>query len=153
MAKANTRVKTTRLYRSDRNRILGGVAGGLGKYFDLDPNIIRLIFILLTIFGGSGVPIYLILWVLLPSESSVYAKTEDNMRENVAEIKEKTQQLVNDTKIAFSKKDVQFWLAIFFIIIGIFFLLGNFGFFYYFNMIKLWPLVLIALGLAIFLKQ
>ncbi len=59
-----------KLYRSETDKILGGVAGGLGEYFDIDPNIIRAIFVILAVFGGSGIVIYLILWVLLPTKSS-----------------------------------------------------------------------------------
>ncbi len=60
-----------KLYRSETDKILGGVAGGLGEYFNIDPNIIRIIFVLLAVFGGSGIVIYLILWLLLPKKSSL----------------------------------------------------------------------------------
>ena len=55
-----------RLYRSQRDRVLGGVCGGLGEYLGLDPTIIRLIFILLALLGGHGILLYLILWLVIP---------------------------------------------------------------------------------------
>ncbi len=55
-----------RLYRSQRDRMLGGVCGGLGEYLGLDPTIIRLIFILLAMLGGHGILLYLILWLVIP---------------------------------------------------------------------------------------
>ncbi len=55
-----------RLYRSQRDRMLGGVCGGLGEYLGLDPTIIRLIFILLALLGGHGILLYLILWLVIP---------------------------------------------------------------------------------------
>lgn len=57
-----------RLFRSRTNYMIGGVCGGLGAYFGVDPSIVRIIFVLLLIFGGSGFPIYLILWIILPRE-------------------------------------------------------------------------------------
>ncbi len=61
----------TRLYRTVQGRVVGGVAGGLADYFGMDPTIVRLIFVLLVIFGGSGVLLYIILWVILP-EKNIY---------------------------------------------------------------------------------
>jgi phage shock protein C len=48
--------------------MLGGVCGGLGDYFKIDPTIVRLIFVLLLLAGGPGLIIYLILWVVVPEE-------------------------------------------------------------------------------------
>jgi phage shock protein PspC (stress-responsive transcriptional regulator) len=56
-----------RLYRDDADKLLGGVASGLANYLNLDPAIIRIIFALLVILGGSGFLIYIILWIVLPS--------------------------------------------------------------------------------------
>lgn len=56
-----------RLYRSRTDRMLGGVAGGLARYFAVDPTLVRLTFVLLAIFtGGWAMLIYLLLWMLLP---------------------------------------------------------------------------------------
>lgn len=55
-----------KLYRSNTDRKLCGVCGGFAEYFDLDPTIIRLIFIFLTLFGGGGVLIYLICALVIP---------------------------------------------------------------------------------------
>ena len=55
-----------RLFRSSSHHIIGGVAGGLGERFDLDPNIVRVVFVVLACLGGLGVAIYLAMWVLIP---------------------------------------------------------------------------------------
>ncbi len=57
-----------KLYRSNTNRMLGGVCGGLGEYFDIDPTLVRLIFVLLTLAGASGVLIYIIMLIVVPNE-------------------------------------------------------------------------------------
>jgi len=60
-----------KLYRSNRNKMLGGVCGGLGVYFHIDPTLIRLFFVVLTVAGGFGIPLYLILWIVMPPEGHV----------------------------------------------------------------------------------
>jgi phage shock protein C len=56
-----------RLMRSTRDKKLGGVCAGLAEYFDLDPTIVRVIWIIVTICsGGTGFLIYVILWIVLP---------------------------------------------------------------------------------------
>lgn len=57
-----------RLYRSRSNRMLGGVCGGLAEYFGWDPTIIRLLWVLFTVAGGSGVVFYLAAWLIIPAE-------------------------------------------------------------------------------------
>lgn len=59
-------MKENRLYRIVNGRVIGGVAGGLAEFFGIDPTIIRIIFILLTIMGGGGILIYIILWIVVP---------------------------------------------------------------------------------------
>jgi len=57
-----------KLYRSRKDKIIGGVCGGLGKYFDIDPVLIRVLFVFLTFFHGSGIILYLILLIIVPQE-------------------------------------------------------------------------------------
>lgn len=59
-----------KIYRSNKDYMIGGVCGGLAEHFEIDPTIVRLIFIILSFGGGSGVIIYLILWLVLPKEPS-----------------------------------------------------------------------------------
>ncbi len=55
-----------RLVRSAEDRMLAGVAGGLAEYINLDPTIVRLLFVLLALAGGPGILIYAILWLVMP---------------------------------------------------------------------------------------
>lgn len=57
-----------KLYRSRRDRMVAGVCGGLADYFQVDSTIIRLLFILFILLGGSGVLAYLIMWLVVPVE-------------------------------------------------------------------------------------
>lgn len=57
-----------RLYRSRTNRSIAGICGGLGEFFDADPTMIRLVTLLLILFGGISIWIYIILWIVIPEE-------------------------------------------------------------------------------------
>ena len=57
-----------RLYRSRKERVIGGVCGGMGKYFNMDPVIMRLIGAVLFFFGGIGFLAYIIAWIIVPEE-------------------------------------------------------------------------------------
>ena len=55
-----------RFYLSDTDKKIGGVCGGLGEYFDIDPLIIRIIFAVLILGYGTGFWAYILLWILAP---------------------------------------------------------------------------------------
>jgi phage shock protein PspC (stress-responsive transcriptional regulator) len=55
-----------RLYRSQKDKIIGGVSGGLGEYFEIDPVIVRIVFVVLTVAGGWGVLAYALCWIIIP---------------------------------------------------------------------------------------
>ena len=57
-----------KLHRSKKEGMIGGVCAGLGKYFKFDPVIIRLIFVAIILAGGSGILVYIILWIVVPQE-------------------------------------------------------------------------------------
>jgi phage shock protein C len=59
---------TKKLYRSRTERWLAGVCGGLGNYFGVDPTLVRVIFVILSLTFGSGFLIYLVLWLIIPNE-------------------------------------------------------------------------------------
>jgi phage shock protein C len=59
---------TRKLYRSKTNRQLAGVCGGLAEYFNLDVTLIRVLFVLLAVLGGSGLVIYVAMWIIVPKE-------------------------------------------------------------------------------------
>lgn len=58
------------MYRSRTNRKIGGVCGGLGEYFNIDPTIIRLVWLLSILLFGTGLLVYVIAWILMPEALS-----------------------------------------------------------------------------------
>ncbi|MBL7812673.1 MAG: DUF2807 domain-containing protein [Bacteroidetes bacterium] len=80
-----------RLFRDPDNKIIGGVCGGLGNYFDMDPLIFRLVWIVSVFVFGFGLPLYIIFWIIVPEAQSTAEKlmmrgqapTRRNIEENI----------------------------------------------------------------------
>jgi phage shock protein C len=62
-------------YRSHTNRRVAGVCGGLGEYFNIDATLIRVLFVVFTVFGGAGLIIYLAMWIIVPNASTALPPT------------------------------------------------------------------------------
>ncbi|HJY43006.1 MAG TPA: PspC domain-containing protein [Propionibacteriaceae bacterium] len=58
-----------KLYRSRTQRMVAGVCGGLAEYFNLDATLMRVLFLVLAVVGGSGLVIYLVMWIIVPDAS------------------------------------------------------------------------------------
>jgi phage shock protein C len=60
-----------RLYRSKKDRILGGVCAGLGEHLDVDPTVIRLIWAVVTVLSfGTGIIVYILAWIIIPEQGT-----------------------------------------------------------------------------------
>ncbi len=59
---------TKRLQRSRTEKMIAGVCGGIAEYFEVDPTLVRLIWVAVSLLAGTGVLLYLILWVVVPLE-------------------------------------------------------------------------------------
>ena len=57
-----------KLYRSKKNKIIAGVCGGIGEYFKIDPTLVRLLWLLVSLSGGAGLVAYIIAWIIIPEE-------------------------------------------------------------------------------------
>lgn len=75
--------------------MVGGVCGGIAEYFGIDSAIVRIIFLFIVLYGGSGLFVYIILWAVLPSYSNISLSPDEVMEQNKEEIKEK---VVKSTK-------------------------------------------------------
>jgi phage shock protein PspC (stress-responsive transcriptional regulator) len=65
-----------RMYRDPDHRIIGGVCSGMGAYWDIDPVIVRIIFVALALGGGLGLLVYLILYIVIPEAKTTAQKIE-----------------------------------------------------------------------------
>lgn len=61
-------MKTKKLRRSKKDRVIAGVCGGLGEYFSLDPVLFRVLFVFLAFIGAGGILLYILLWLVIPEK-------------------------------------------------------------------------------------
>jgi phage shock protein PspC (stress-responsive transcriptional regulator) len=136
--------------------MLGGVCGGLAEYFAIDPVIVRLIFVLAVIFGGSGILAYIILWIIIPQKPFIITPFNSNQPVGSSQPSEDEKKSENSelnmSSLNINKTQVNrsFYAGSFLILLGGIFLLDNFVPHFHFG--DFWPLILIGLGFAIILN-
>lgn len=74
-----------RLYRNENDKILGGVCGGLATYLRVDTTIVRLVFALISFGAGTGILLYILLWIILPSKQLVHTTSTKRLYRNPEE--------------------------------------------------------------------
>ena len=142
-----------KLYRSSSDSMLGGVCGGLGKYFDIDANLIRLIFVVLAVIPAFGIPIYLVLWLIVP-EAGEGSKQPlaDRVRDGTDEIVDRAKRFGEEVRSTArsSSPAATFVIGLILIVLGAVFLLRNLGITWlsWIAFGTLWPALLILVGAA-----
>ncbi len=95
----STSKSTRRLFRDTENAYIGGVSSGLGHYFDIDPLWIRLIWVALFFGAGSGILIYILLWILMPAAETTAEKLSMSGKPvNITNIEEKVKEGFSSVK-------------------------------------------------------
>jgi len=133
-----------RLQRSSKDRVIAGVCGGLGEYFDLDPVLFRLLFVVVTLIGGSGVLVYIILWLVIPEDTDTKGSTEETVSKNVKEMKKTGEKVVN----RLHTDQGRLLIGVLLLLVGIFFLVDNFISIRQF----FWPAMIILAGIIVIIK-
>lgn len=101
-----------RLYRDEENAIIGGICSGIGAYIDVDPTWIRIIFIILIVLGfGLIIPIYLLLWIIIPPATTINERlnmkgVSANLNSIVHEVKSRIEDL-KDKHSCCDKNDIK----------------------------------------------
>lgn len=154
---------TRKLHRSNRDKMLAGVAAGLGEYFDIDPTIVRLAFVLTAFAGGTGLIAYIVLAIIMPLEGSEGAHPRDIVRENISDIERSARELgetfsdeapISSAEVEERKAQRRRTAGIILIALGVLFLLSNLNVFvWWMTWDRLWPLVLVAIGIAILMGR
>ncbi|QGT98841.1 putative stress-responsive transcriptional regulator [Candidatus Syntrophocurvum alkaliphilum] len=122
-----------KLYRSSSQKIFGGVCGGLAEYFEVDVTLVRLICVLIILApAGLGLLFYLIAWIIVPI--SPYEDIANQTANNI------------DTSNVDTNNNATKFMGIALILIGVLFLLNSF---YYISLAKLWPIIIVVLGIYI----
>lgn len=132
-----------KLRRSYKDKIIGGVAGGLGEYFATDPLIFRILFVVLLFTGGGGFLIYILMWIFIPVDKKRFgehfekAMDEEPLKDEPFKSPVEKNKTHNGSIIG----------GTILILIGLFFLLDNL--FPWIDFGDLWPVALVIAGLAI----
>ena len=166
-----------KLYRSERNRFIGGVCGGIAEYFDIDPTLVRLAFLFIVFARGAGILAYVVAWIVIPekpfndptaekidrsnnSEDATSGGESDReeAEENPDEDNSTTSSGENgnsyvsdDDKNQDLKNDRKNILGIILISVGGIFLIDIWLPHFYWS--RIWPFLIIGLGLTIVLKN
>jgi phage shock protein C len=149
-----------RLYKSRKNKVIDGVCGGLANYFNVDPVLVRIVFVLFFFLGGSGLIAYIIGMIIMPREPFEVEQEAEAEREPAGTspkpLEEPAQQ---ETGPASSPSAGSLIIGALLIIIGGFFLMRNFGFFsgfYWWFRSHFWeyliPGAIIVTGIALIVK-
>ena len=70
-----------RLYRSKKDRVIGGVCGGFAHYFEVDPVVVRIVWLLMTVLGGSGILLYIVSLIIIPEAEQEDDRGADTSRD------------------------------------------------------------------------
>ncbi|HBW34561.1 PspC domain-containing protein [Desulfosporosinus sp. BICA1-9] len=143
---------TEKVYRSVREKMIGGVCGGLADYFRVDVTLVRLIALVALFAGGVGFPAYLVAWIIIPVDPAGQFGYSGDQKREVGDFVKQVVSDVEEVATDFDKQENHEnrskMAGGVLVILGGFFLLERW-FPIWFNMSKMWPLLLIIIGLAI----
>jgi len=123
----NVTTTQPRLFRSASDKVIAGVCGGLAQYFNIDPALVRLAFVVFALAGGASVLLYIVLWIAVPV----------GVGTPMVNVGERGHEMLATVLIA----------------IGALWLLANIGAFSFINWRIGWPILLIVGGAALLLRR
>ena len=123
-------MENKKLERNPMNQVLGGVCSGLADYFNLDVALVRVLFVIALLFASFGFWLYIILWIVLPQKKVDFGFGQQSDGNN--------------------KKLTSLVTGIIVILVGLVFLINNFVPIAW--VWKLWPLILVAIGIVMIYK-
>ena len=165
-----------RIRKSSQDKMLFGVAGGLADYFNVDPVLVRLAFVLTTFAGGLGLVAYVVMAIIVPQGESNAAHPADVVKENLQSMGQEAAQAAHRVEDAVrgatSASDTVMppatpttkaeqreetrrhtGLGLILVVLGVLFLLGNLNALWWLRWTVFWPVVLILAGLAIIIGR
>jgi phage shock protein PspC (stress-responsive transcriptional regulator) len=134
-------MSSKRIYRSDTERVIGGVCGGIGEYFNVDPTWVRVLFVLSIFAKGLGLLGYLIAWIVIPRRQTAAVAT-DAVAQATPAI-----PAVPTRPDESGKRGSGFLPGVILVALGGIFLMDRA--FYWFDFDYVWPLVIIGIGGAL----
>ena len=142
----------TRLTLSSEDKIIAGVCGGLAAYLDIDSVFVRLAFVILLFASGIGLPIYVILWIVVPREGSDTGSEAEKgtqtevIQKNIGDMGESVYSSVNRIGRPGTVGTVL-------VLLGTYFLLSQLGWLNSTSGALFWPLAIIGFGVYLLVKR
>lgn len=136
----------TRLYRSEKDRKIAGVAGGLAEYFNVDSSLVRLLWVLAAFMGGTGIFAYIIACFIIPEEYDVKGRNQDPNVVDVTPPPTSSNQTPGPGAATFG-----YIFGAILVFLGIIFLFNEVFHFDVFRFI--WPFILIGAGVLLIIPR
>ena len=153
-----------RLTRNRRKAVIGGVAAGFADYFNVDPVLVRLGFVLLFLANGIGLLFYIICWVIMPTneedvpqQTSTGEKVAEEVRAAGEQVRAAGERVANEVREVRGSGRGRMIGGIVLIVLGSMFLLDRFSWMFHWphwlRFGNLWPLILVAIGVSMLLRS
>ena len=135
-----------RLTRSTSDKVIAGVCGGLAAYLDIDSTLVRLAFAILLFASGIGLPIYLILWIIMPEEDSQSDSDAEVIQKNLGDIGDSVYSGVSGS----GRRGT---IGILLILMGVYCFFNQLGWLSWISGAIFWPLVIIGFGIYLLIRR
>jgi len=139
-----------KLYRSREDAMIGGVCGGMAEYFAIDASLVRLAAILLVFAAGLSFWVYIVAWIIVPQRQLGDSLAAESGAGNDTE---GSQSLTEPESSGEANDKSKMIIGVILIALGLVFLLNTFNIFVWFSFFKLWPVVIIVIGVLILIKS
>lgn len=147
----STQVTGQMLRRSRRDRVFFGVCGGIAEYFTIDPVLVRLAFVIVTLAGGAGVLAYIVMAIVMPDTDPLQTASGEAPFFMEGTTEGTTEGTPSNGAIA--GRNASMIGALILIGIGMLFLIDNLQWFGWFRPGMFWPLILIGIGVALLARR
>ncbi|MCF8002384.1 MAG: PspC domain-containing protein [Halanaerobiales bacterium] len=151
-----------KLHRSRKDRVIGGVCGGIAEYFDIDSTLVRLAFLLVLIARGAGLLAYLVAWIIIPEREADTSTGNGSIdKDNVVDVGENVNGEPEDNnnfeesehrnkEKSNSEHDRQKIFGVILVVLGAIFMADIWLPHFYWR--RFWPLIMVGLGAVIIIK-
>ena len=146
-----------KLYRSRKDKVIGGVCGGIAEYFDTDPVWVRLVTVLVVLMTGVGLLVYIIAWIIVPENPNQKVGMKTAAEKVVSKVKadkklrKTAKQGFETIKTGKQKGDGASLFGLLIVIVGLGMLFQNIFSWFTFN--YAWPLLIIVIGVYLFRRD
>ena len=135
-----------RLTRSETDKMIAGICGGLAAYLGIDSVLVRALFTFLVLASGIGIPIYLILWFIMPTDESAHKPNAEVIQDNIEEMG----KTVSNHASRLGRPGT---VGALLIIFGLYFLLSELGFLHWLHGGIFWPLIIVGFGIYMLVRR